>query len=199
MLRYAETDTAPQTEALTMRVISGLYKGRILKTVPNLSVRPATDRVKQTLFDMLTTRIEFDGARVLDLFAGSGGLGIEALSRGASHVTFVEQERNAVEYLEQNLRTIGCERNASVIRRDAKLFLAHCSDTFDIVFADPPYAYDSTSQIPELIFGSSILAPRGYLLIEHSKDLRFEASPSYRVGSEKKFGRTRVTFFQHQP
>ncbi|MEK7250587.1 MAG: RsmD family RNA methyltransferase, partial [Bacteroidota bacterium] len=82
-----------------MRVISGIYKGRILKTVNDLSVRPVTDRVKQTLFDMLINRIEMDSATVLDLFAGSGGLGIEALSRGAAHVTFVESDSEAAHYI----------------------------------------------------------------------------------------------------
>ena len=87
-----------------MRIIAGLYKGRELQTVPDLSVRPATGRVRQTLFDMLTSRLSFDGLHVLDLFAGCGSLGFEALSRGAASVTFVESSPAALEFIEKNAR-----------------------------------------------------------------------------------------------
>ncbi|HXX62411.1 MAG TPA: 16S rRNA (guanine(966)-N(2))-methyltransferase RsmD, partial [Bacteroidota bacterium] len=123
-----------------MRVIAGLYRGRTLLTVKDLSVRPATDRVRQTLFDMLTNRVVLDGARVLDLFAGSGSLGIEAISRGASHVTFIENARGALEFIERNLRTLGCTDLAEVLEMDAMSYLQQPREVFDIVFADPPYA-----------------------------------------------------------
>ena len=180
-----------------MRVITGLYKGRTLKTVRDLSVRPATGRVKQTIFDMLAHRIEFDGTRVLDLFAGSGSLGIEALSRGASHATFVETNPDALEYIGQNLQTLGCDNAAEIIAMDAMHFLRRSQNQFDLVFADPPYAYEEAGNIPSIVFQDKILKRHGYLLIEHATTLTFTSTSSYQAGPAKKFGRTMVTFFQH--
>lgn len=180
-----------------MRVISGAYKGRILKTVPDLSVRPATDRVKQTLFDMLANRIEMDGANVLDLFAGSGGLGIEALSRGAQHTTFVENDDDAARFIEQNIRMIGCEGQTSLVETDAVTFINRCNESFDLIFADPPYGFEETTNIPQMIFNRNMIAQHGYLLIEHMNELRFESTPLYAAGPEKRFGKTLVSFFRH--
>ncbi|MBI5472006.1 MAG: 16S rRNA (guanine(966)-N(2))-methyltransferase RsmD [Ignavibacteriae bacterium] len=180
-----------------MRVISGLYKGRILKTVSDLSVRPVTDRVKQTLFDMLANRVELEGARVLDLFAGSGSLGIEALSRGAAHVTFVEDNSRVAGFIEKNLELLGCDADADVIETDALSFVHRCRESFELVFADPPYEFDQTPEIPRLIFEAKLVRPSGYLLIEHAKDLSFDSTPLYHAGPEKHFGRTVVTFFKH--
>lgn len=181
-----------------MRVISGLYKGRILKTVKDLSVRPATDRVKQTLFDMLANRIELQGATILDLFAGSGGLGIEALSRGAAHVTFVESNGEAVNYIEKNVRLLGCENQTSLIETDALSFIARSKEQYDLIFADPPYSYEETPEMPALIFHAGMVKNEGYLLIEHTIELKFESNALYSVGPVKRFGRTIVTFFRHQ-
>ncbi len=180
-----------------MRVITGLYKGRILKTVQDLSVRPATDRVKQTMFDMLTNRIEFEGARILDLFAGSGSLGIEALSRGATHVTFVELNPDAEAFIERNVEMLGCEEETEIISMEAMQFLRRSQEQYDLIFADPPYAYDETATIPSVIFQSKILKKHGYLLIEHATKLEFSSTPLYHAGPSKKFGRTIVTFFHH--
>lgn len=179
-----------------MRVIAGLYKGRILKTVKDLSVRPATDRVKQTIFDMLTNRIDMQGIHVLDLFAGSGSLGIEALSRGAGHATFVENDHEAVRSIEHNIRTLGCEELATIEETDAMYFMSQVRPAFDLIFADPPYAFDRTQDIPEIIFERKIPKQRGYLLIEHTPDIHFAQTSLYDAGPEKKFGRTLVTFFQ---
>jgi 16S rRNA (guanine(966)-N(2))-methyltransferase RsmD len=181
-----------------MRVITGLYKGRTIRTVKDLSVRPATDRVRQTIFNMLENRIPLEGSSVLDLFAGSGSLGIEALSRGAADVTFVETGRDAVAYLDDNLRMLGCESAAQVYRMDVVEFLGRHQGAHDLVFADPPYAYERTAELPALIFGKGMIRPSGYLLIEHAKDLHFDSTPHYHVGPEKRFGRTLVTFFQEQ-
>ncbi len=178
-----------------MRVISGLYRGRTLRTVRDMSVRPATDRVRQTVFDMLMNRMEFDGARVLDLFAGSGSLGIEALSRGAGHVTFVEHAREAAEFIELNLRTLGCGDAGTVLESDALSFLRPGVGPFDLIFADPPYAFDGTADIPGIVAESGILRRGGYLLIEHAAGQAFGIAPGLRTGPVKRFGRTHVTFF----
>ncbi len=179
-----------------MRVITGLYKGRTLKTVKDLSVRPATDRVKQTIFNMLMNRIDMEGVHVLDLFAGSGSLGIEALSRGAGHVTFVESDQEAVRSIEQNIGTLGCEELTTIEETDAMYFMSHVRPAFDLIFADPPYAFDQTQNIPGIVFERRILKQHGYLVIEHTPDIHFVQTPLYDVGPEKKFGRTLVTFFQ---
>lgn len=179
-----------------MQIIGGRFRGRTLRTVQDLSVRPATGRVRQTIFDMLTHRMDFAGARVLDLFAGSGSLGIEALSRGAASAVFVESGRRAADLLEQNLSALGCAEMAEVVRQDAEGFIERERGAYQLLFADPPYAFPATASLPGRIFGRSLVAPEGILLIEHSTDVRFDASPAYRIGPVKQFGRTVVTFFQ---
>ena len=123
-----------------MRVIAGLYKGRKLHAPAGLSVRPTSDRVREAVFSILGP---LDDERVLDLYAGSGALGIEALSRGAAHATFVDDDPKAVDAITRNLTEIGAE--GEVRRRDALAFLAAARGRFDLVFVDPPY-----SSAPEL-------------------------------------------------
>jgi len=178
-----------------MRVTGGEFRGRILRTVDDLSVRPATDRVRQTLFNMLVNRLEFDDLMVLDLFAGSGSLGIEALSRGAARAVFVEGNRRAVEFLERNLDHLGCTGRSEVLSVDAMRYLNQSGETFGLVFADPPYAFDATASLPSVAFSRNVVAPGGYLLIEHTREVQFKDSPLYGIGPVKKFGRTLVTFF----
>jgi 16S rRNA (guanine966-N2)-methyltransferase len=175
-----------------------LYKGRTIRTVKDLSVRPATDRVRVTIFNMLAHRMEFGGARVLDLFAGSGSLGIEALSRGAAHATFVEEGREAASYLEENLELLGCLPATEIVEMDALGYCAIARGPYDLVFADPPYEFAQTAEIPGRVFGRGLVRPGGYLVMEHAHDLHFEGTPDWTAGPEKKFGRTLVTFFQPQ-
>jgi 16S rRNA (guanine966-N2)-methyltransferase len=182
-----------------MRVIAGEFRGRTLVTVADSSVRPATDRVRQTLFDVLTTRMDFDGASVLDLFAGSGSLGIEALSRGARSAVFVEAGREAARKIEHNLATLRCEDRGRVVVMDAFAFARGAHIPYDLVFADPPYAFEGTAGIPDRLFAGGLVAPEGFLLIEHTNSLTFTDTDLYRVGPVKKFGRTVVTFFRPRP
>jgi 16S rRNA (guanine966-N2)-methyltransferase len=181
-----------------MRIITGLYKGRVIKTVQDLSVRPATERVRQTLFNMLANRIDFDGITVLDLFAGSGSLGLEALSRGAARVTFVEESEEAIGFIEENARALECDDAVETVQMDAMGFITARHGTYDLVFADPPYSFEQTERIPGLMYEYGMIRPGGYLLIEHASNLRYASTPLYVAGPEKKFGRTLVTFF-HQP
>jgi 16S rRNA (guanine966-N2)-methyltransferase len=178
-----------------MRVIAGEFRGRRLVTVHDMSVRPATDRVRQTIFDVLATRLELEGSRVLDLFAGSGSLGIEALSRGAEHVVFVESDREAARFIMRNLATLNCTDRATVITMDAEAFLHSAPGAHHLVFADPPYAYAGTGGIPETMFRQHAVLPGGYLVIEHTRALTFPPSTLYAEGPVKVFGRTMVTFF----
>ncbi len=179
-----------------MRITTGLYRGRTINTVRDLSVRPATDRVRQALFNMLSNRIHFEGASVLDLFAGSGSLGLEALSRGAVSAVFVEEGREAAEAIEGTLREFGCGSKAEVICTDAMAYLAQENGPFDLVFADPPYAFDRSAELPGIIFSRKLVGPGGYLLIEHARPLSFSSTELYTAGPVKRFGRTIVTFFQ---
>ena len=179
-----------------MRIITGLYKGRLLSTVSDLSVRPATERVRQTLFNMLVNRIDFTGISVLDLFAGSGSLGFEALSRGAHRVIFVEHDPEALRHLEQNARVLNCLEAVEILSMDAMQYLKTTTERFELAFADPPYSFGETEAIPGEAFSRGLIESEGYLLIEHASSLHFEGTPLFTVGPEKKFGRTLVTFFQ---
>lgn len=121
-----------------MRVITGIARGRKLQTLPGLDTRPTSDRVKEALFNIL--QFELEGRRVLDLFAGSGQLGIEALSRGAAYGTFVDKNAQAVQIIKDNLKSTKLATNTQVVCQDSIAFLTRPNDMFDVVLIDPPYA-----------------------------------------------------------
>ncbi len=181
-----------------MRVIAGKYKGRRLETVQDNSVRPATDKVKGAIFNVLQSRVDWNISSVLDLYAGSGSIGIEALSRGAQRCIFVEKSRNALKYLQSNIELIGAERDASVVYGDADQYIQSSRNSFDVVFADPPYALESLKEIPNKIFAGTLVAPDGYLIIEHPTRYVFENNASWQVAVQKTYGNTTVSFFQHR-
>jgi 16S rRNA (guanine966-N2)-methyltransferase len=178
-----------------MRIITGKYRGRILTTVKDLSVRPATDRVKSTIYNTLQTRLGMEGIRVLDLFAGSGSLGFEALSRGADEAVFVESNPRVLDLIRENAAKLGCTDSCSFIRFDAEDYLRSAQGEFDLIFVDPPYADESTAGFPAIIAERSLLAAGGYCLIEHTKKTVFPVPPPYPVAVVKEFGATIVTFF----
>jgi 16S rRNA (guanine966-N2)-methyltransferase len=130
-----------------MRVVAGTARGRTIDAPPGTSTRPTSDRVRESIFNALGSLDVVVDATVLDLFAGSGALGIEALSRGAARATFVESDRRAVRVIEENLRRCGLDDRATVVTADATRFALRGS-TFDLALADPPYAFD---QWPDLL------------------------------------------------
>ena len=151
-----------------MRIIGGKYKGRRLKSVPGLDVRPTSDRLRETLFDILGQRL--DGKSFLDVCAGSGAVGIEALSRGAGRVTFIEQSRKAAAVIHENLELISADDGYTLIARDAVQGIANLEKEarqFDVVFFDPPYASPIYQGVMHLISSSGILAQGGLLVVEH--------------------------------
>jgi len=127
-----------------VRIVAGRAKGRRLAAAAN-ATRPTSDRAREGLFNSLAALLDLDGARVLDLFAGTGAVGLEALSRGAAQAVFVESDRAAADVLRRNVETVGL-RGARVVRRTVAAFLADPADQpFDLVFADPPYAFTDTA------------------------------------------------------
>ncbi len=151
-----------------MRIIAGKFKGRRLRAAEGLQVRPTSDRLRETLFNILAPKIE--DAAFLDLCAGSGAIGIEALSRGAAHVTFVESSRRALAQLIENLAHCRIDEAVEVVQRDvvsAVKQLVAQSRRFDLIFFDPPYASNLYWPVMELLGTGDILAPGGALIVEH--------------------------------
>lgn len=181
-----------------MRVIAGKYKGRRLETVPDNSVRPATDKVKGAIFNVLQSRVDWQNANVLDLYAGSGSIGIEALSRGAKKCIFVEKSRNAFQFLTANIKQLDAGTSAHTIYGDVDVFLESMKSTYTVVFADPPYALETLKLLPNKIFETGIIADDGYLIIEHPSRFEFVLSSLWEVAVEKVYGNTSVSFFQHK-
>ena len=180
-----------------MRIITGKFKGRALETIRDTSVRPATDRVKGTIFNVLQNRLGLHGAAVLDLFAGIGSLGFEALSRGAGLAVFVDGSKKVLDVIEQNAERLGCLDACVIVQTDALSFVNRTNDSFDLIFADPPYVYKETALLPQVIFERRLLKKGGFLIMEHPKKTVFPAQPQYSLAAQKEFGNTRVTFFTH--
>ena len=176
-----------------MRIISGIYGGRRLSPPKNITARPTTDFAKESLFNLLNNRIDFEGIDVLDLFAGTGGIGIECVSRGARSVTAVE-----IAHVQQNWIITCCRqlgiRNLSVIRGDVFKFLNACRTKYDLVFADPPYALEQLPTLPDAILAREILKENGWLVIEHGKDTDFTSHP--RHVETRTYGSVHFSFFQ---
>ena len=155
-----------------MRIIAGRYRGRKLKSPPSPQTRPTSDRLRETLFNILAPQI--DGARFLDLCAGSGAVGIEALSRGAAHVMFVDRSRRMCALIEKNLYTLGVEDEVEVVLAEASEFLRRYAEkqalVFDIVFFDPPYATDYESVLKYFDeHAARLLAENSLVIVEHHK------------------------------
>lgn len=153
-----------------MRVITGTAKGRPLKTVKGRDIRPTADRVKESLFNVLAGRVV--DADFLDLFAGSGNVGIEALSRGARSCVFVELMTPHLKVVEENLGSTGLKERAEMLRRDARAAVADLGKRerrFDLIFVDPPYAQDLVPAALTLIAEHAVLAADGWVICEHHR------------------------------
>jgi len=169
-----------------MRVIAGTARGRRLQAPPGLTVRPTSDRVREAVFDMLAARDAVAGARVLDLFAGTGAFGIEALSRGAAQVTFVEQDRDAVAAIRSNLAGTGlASAPASLVRAEVVGWLeVHRGEPFDVAFSDPPYSFASWPAVLERL-------PAGLAVLESDREV--DPGETWRVLKVKRYGGTVVS------
>ncbi|TCD47172.1 16S rRNA (guanine(966)-N(2))-methyltransferase RsmD [Chlorobium sp. N1] len=180
-----------------MQIIAGTYRGRKIKTTPIRDVRPCSSRVKKSIFDTLHARMDFEGIDVLDLFAGFGSLGFEALSRGARSVTFVDRLRDSVRSLESTARQLGVADAARIVCEEVPAFIGRGSGPYDLVFCDPPYAWPDYGPLILGVMEGGLLEEDGWLLIEHDAHHDFSDRPFYSF--HRDYGMTRITFFQHRP
>lgn len=178
-----------------MRVITGAARGRKLITLEGDDVRPTSDMVKEAMFSILHFQIE--GRRVLDLFAGSGQLGIEALSRGAAQVVFVDASRDSVDIVKKNLNSTDLEKNAKVLNIDFLSFLKQKNDKFDIALLDPPYRKGLLQQALPLLV--NIMNTGGTILCESPKEEELpEQVGDFVRGKSYRYGKIMLTVYNHK-
>ena len=178
-----------------MRVITGKARGIVLKTPEGMATRPTADRVKEALFSII--HFDVPSARVLDLFGGTGQLGIEALSRGAKSAVFVDEQETACRLIRENLKRTRLEQDARVIRSDYRAFMNSTRETFDIIILDPPYAEDFLENSLKMITEIDILQSGGIIVTERpvGKELSFEF-PGYSRSKDYKYSSTVLTIFR---
>lgn len=177
-----------------MRIIAGSLKGRKLFTPKDRAIRPTSDRVRESLFSILGARVI--DAQFLDLFSGVGACGIEALSRGAAHATFVDDSREALRLARQNLEKCGVSIQAMVMQAHLPQGLPRAMPPFTIIFADPPYDYDRHENLFEVIADRSLLLPGGLLVVETSQSRELPAQLSGFTRTDRRvYGDTALSFF----
>lgn len=178
-----------------MRVITGSARGRRLKELEGMETRPTTDRVKEGLFNIL--QFDIEGRRVLDLFAGTGQLGIECLSRGAAAAVFVDRRADAVKLIRDNLKTTDLTDCAKVVAGDSMEYLKTLREKFDIILLDPPYAAGLLEPAIAHIARFDILAPHGIIVAEHPVEKVLPAlSAPYRLHKSYRYGKIGLTVYR---
>lgn len=176
-----------------MRVITGTARGRVLRTLEGEDVRPTTDRVKEAIFSMI--QFETEGRRVLDLFAGSGQLGIEALSRGAAYATFTDMSAESVDIVKKNLLMTHLEKNSEVLRTEAISFLRTNKKKYDIVFMDPPYSKGILRETLPYVVGN--VNDGGVIICEHPYGEEMpENVGDFSLYRDYKYGKIGITVYR---
>ena len=176
-----------------MRVITGEARGRKLVTLEGEDVRPTTDRVKEGMFNII--QFDVEGANVLDLFAGSGQLGIEALSRGAKHCTFIDSANRSIEVVKQNLKSVGFEKRASVFCGDSKMYIGLSKDKFDIAIIDPPYNKNIIDAVLPSV--AEKMTDYGVIICESAlEEVLPQSAGEFSIHREYKYGKIKLTVYR---
>lgn len=175
-----------------MRIIAGTLKGRRLNPPANLPVRPTTDMAREGLFNILNNYVDYEDCTVMDLFAGTGAMSVEFISRGAREVTAVDINNACTEFIKSEARRLELN-NLRVVRADVFDLLKRANRKFDIVFADPPYAIEELASLPDLVFAHQVLTDDGIFILEHPHEYSFEEHP--RFWQHRNYGKVNFTFF----
>lgn len=181
-----------------MRIISGEARGRTLVAPAGQKTRPTQDYVRESLFNILSRQVE--DASVLDLFAGTGALALECISRGAKFAVLVDSDRAACEAVRKNIQAVRCEDRCRLIQRDyhqAAEELARSGKSFDLVFLDPPYRMTETGEICQMLAELGLLSPGCLLIVEHRKGLFPVLTEDFRMEQTRKYGDTEISFVRY--
>lgn len=179
-----------------MRIIAGQWRGRTIEAPPGDATRPTTDRVREALFSMLASRLgTFEGLRVADLFAGSGALGLEALSRGAAHCTFVERDPVAIKSLEKNIATLNADAD---IRRGSAEELGSASQPYDLIVMDPPYGSGLADKILANLENQGWVGSSSWTSVETERDESVRVD-GYTAEKVRHFGKAQITLLRKTP
>ncbi|APW32564.1 16S rRNA (guanine(966)-N(2))-methyltransferase RsmD [Prevotella intermedia ATCC 25611 = DSM 20706] len=176
-----------------MRIITGQFKGRHFDIPRTFKARPTTDFAKENIFNVLNGYIDFDGITALDLFAGTGSISLELVSRGCKEVVSVEKDRDHARFIAECMKKINAE-NDILIRGDVFRFLKSCHQKFDLIFADPPYALPELDTLPDLVFEHDLLAADGVFVFEHGKHNNFSAHPRFK--EHRSYGSVNFSIFR---
>lgn len=174
-----------------MRIVAGELRGRRLNPPSNIDLRPTTDFAKESLFNILRNRVDFEHSLVLDLFCGTGGISFEFISRGARQVTSVDINPKCVAFIEKTKQQFKVD-NLYALRQDAFVYLGRCKLHYDVVFADPPYDMKNFDLVPKLVL-KSMLKPGGLFVLEHSKEHSYKDNPYF--VEQRHYGKVNFTFF----
>ena len=175
-----------------MRIIAGNLKGRRLDPPQNLPVRPTTDMARESLFNILNNYVDYEECTVLDLFAGTGAVSMEFVSRGAKQVTSIDINNACTEFIRSTSHKFGIG-NLHVVRADVFNILKRANQRFDIIFADPPYSLHDLPNLPDLVFQGTILNDDGIFVLEHPKEFSFETHQYF--WQHRNYGKVNFTFF----
>ena len=176
-----------------MRIISGTFKARRIDTPHNITARPTTDFAKEGLFNVLNNLIDFEDIDVLDLFAGTGSISLEFISRGVNNVVSVEKNDLHCTFIRKTCALLGVD-NLLLTRGDVFRFLSSSHMKFDVIFADPPYDLQQLPLLPDLIFKHDLLKPEGLFILEHSAKNNFENHPNFL--EHRHYGNVNFSFFK---
>lgn len=176
-----------------MRIISGKFKGRHFTPPSNITARPTTDFAKESLFNLINNEMDIEGITALDLFAGTGSISCELVSRGAARVTAVEMAATQLAYIHKLTSMLGVT-NIRAVKQEVFRFLDSTSAQYDLIFADPPYQMPEIGLLPDKIINNNHLKADGLLVIEHGKATSFADHPCFR--EERKYGNVHFSFFR---
>lgn len=175
-----------------MRIISGKYGRRRFDVPTGITARPTTDMARENLFNMLNNFIDFDGITALDLFAGTGAISFELLSRGAAAVTAVEMARTQTAFINK-VKAMLADDNLTVVKGDVFKFLDSCTRRFDLIFADPPYDLPRFADVPRLVLDSPVMGPGSIFVMEHPREHDFSALPHFM--QHRAYGKVNFSIF----
>lgn len=175
-----------------MRIISGKYKGKTIKAPKNLPVRPTTDFAKESLFNILNNQFDFENLDVLDLCSGTGNIAYEFISRRVKSIKCVDKNYHCIKFINKIMKELDVN-NYILSKSDIFSYLKKCHLTFDVIFADPPYALKNIQEIPNIVFEKKLLNNNGWLIVEHDRNTTFENHPNF--FNHRKYGNVNFSIF----